>query len=402
MRPITCTKHDPEAVQAALDLIGTGLSIRETARKTGIPSSTLRGHIKAGKLEDLPEELEAQNRVLKFELNRIRGERDSARDLQVFLEDFVKRSIAPITWRASPAKIPKPKRSDEAEVAMLDLSDMQIGSIVRPHEVMGLNTYNLEVFKERLQLLVEKVIHITEGLQSSRRIDTLIVNFLGDIVEGELIFEHQPFEIEADLLTQIFVAADELVGALLTFAQHFKEVKVYAVPGNHGRASKRNSPNLNFDTIVYRFIEQRLALQRNIRIYCSDGPCMGYEEPEGWLHVIQHGDNIRSYLSIPYYGLDRAASRMSALLMTQVRYYHIGHHHSAGYIPNAACTRILNGSFVGTSRFSANEMQTGDVPVQWFMGYHPKYGKTWLYDLRLDEPVTLTPDQDGILFGKRR
>lgn len=356
-----------------------------------------------GQFLGIREPIETKTEVLLDRIAKQQADLARAEDVERILREAVEAAVAPIPRDRSGRKpYSAPKSKTEPELVMLELSDLQIGQVVRPDEVAGLNTYDTGVFCERLDLLVRKVLALTEIERNGRPIHHLVVNILGDIVEGEAVFPGQAFEIDVDGLQQVLLAVDRLAGAIATFAQHFERVSCYCVAGNHGRVGRKgqHSQRLNLDRLAYVMLQRALAEHDNVWFAISDGALLAYECPTGTTHVLMHGDQVRSWNGVPYYAMDRAASRVSDLLLRRVRYLHLGHHHAAAQVPGVACERILNGSFVGTSNFSANRLLVGDVPRQWFYGIDSAGERTWTYDIRLADRPSLVAGDGGVLSGE--
>ena len=121
------------------------------------------------------------------------------------------------------------------------------------------------------------------------------------IVENEVIFKAQPFEIEVDVLEQFFCGVETLSKFLMELAPHFEEVRTYWVSGNHGRMSRQKDAQkwkVNWDYLLARFIAEKLKLQKNIKFSI---PKRWWEIANvmGWNFLIAHGEDIRRYLRFP-------------------------------------------------------------------------------------------------------
>lgn len=111
---------------------------------------------------------------------------DKART-QLIIDDIMP-VVASIPARHYPEILrTKSKYSDEELVLLL--SDLQLGSKVDKNETGGLGEYNIEIFKHRLNTLINEVIEFTEKQKSSINIPKLHIAFLGDIVDGETIYK---------------------------------------------------------------------------------------------------------------------------------------------------------------------------------------------------------------------
>jgi hypothetical protein len=104
--------------------------------------------------------------------------------------------------------------------------------------------------------------------------------------------------------------------------------------------------------------------------------------------LLLHGDTIKGWNGLPYYGIDRADSRLKNMLASKGQYFRymcLGHHHNPADIDSPSGEKILNGTMVGGSDFSINILHTSSRPSQWYFGVQPKKGITWRYKILLDE-----------------
>ena len=167
---------------------------------------------------------------------------------------------------ALPPLVPLPSvfRTDKKEdphAGMLDISDVHLGEYVDPIITGGLSQYSFEVFKKRGERFRKGVLRIAEIHRKVYPVDTLYINFLGDIVTGEAIFPGQAFQIDLPLLTQIFEGAYWFANLLRDFARTFSDIQIRCVAGNHGRGGEKGKshPRTNWDVAFYRLLQILLA-----------------------------------------------------------------------------------------------------------------------------------------------
>ena len=120
-----------------------------------------------------------------------------------------------------PVKPPvKDRRKSEGEVAVLHISDVQLGKVTK--------TYNSEIAGERVQKLVDKTRRITERQRAHVPVRDIHVFLLGDEIEGELIFPGQAHQIDSSLYRQGTGEGPEIISqALFTLAETFENVFVF-------------------------------------------------------------------------------------------------------------------------------------------------------------------------------
>ena len=73
---------------------------------------------------------------------------------------------------------------------------------------------------------------------------------------------------------------------------------------------------------------------------------------------VSHGDDVRSNLGVPFYGMVRRQKGLIALGAMQgsprTRYFCMGHHHTASSLGDVDGELIVNGAWVGTDSFAYN------------------------------------------------
>lgn len=210
-------------------------------------------------------------------------------------------------------KVKSPTSVDE-ELCELHLSDIHVGEWVRLGETAGLSAYSWETFMERRERLIERFDSvINHHIRNTYPVKHCLVQIYGDCVTGENIFKGQSFQIDQFLLEQIVRGSYQIADLIRYIASTFETVRVLAIPGNHGRIT---DTTLNSDVLFYMFMRQYLAEQDNVVINISDtSPFLGYylDADCGILdwssgrrhnHLMAHGNQVRSYIGVPYYGLD--------------------------------------------------------------------------------------------------
>ena len=70
----------------------------------------------------------------------------------------------------------------------------------------------------------------------------------------------------------------------------------------------------------------------------------------------------------------------------RVRYYCVGHHHSASTLSDIDGELMVNGAWLGTDPFAYNSLAGYREPAQWLHGVNPKHGITWRLNCKLRHP----------------
>ncbi|GAG16187.1 unnamed protein product, partial [marine sediment metagenome] len=109
-------------------------------------------------------------------------------------------------------------------------------------------------------------------------------------------------------------------------------------------------------------------------------------EVEGWGFYVTHGDEIRSWNSIPFYGLERKTRRLTALTATQnkrIHYYCFAHFHNPAMQAALDGETIINGSWVATDPYAYEKLSVFSEPSQWLHGVNAKRGISWRLNMKL-------------------
>jgi len=207
------------------------------------------------------------------------------------------------------------KKHEPEEMAFL-WSDSQIGQFVDQKESGGLGSYNVDIFLARLEFLKVSLKKIFEIHLDNTPYPVFNIFFLGDIIEGSTIFPGQERQTDLHAVKQVMLAVDNIAEFVAWVAALYPwRVKCYCVVGNHGRIGKKGeqSPLNNLDYLVYVYCREKLRDYENVDFNISESWYMVVEKL-GWRFLLVHGDDIRAWMGIPYYGLERSESRYQRML----------------------------------------------------------------------------------------
>ena len=317
--------------------------------------------------------------------------------------DLIQHTIAECVTPLRPImpKYPKPRKGGvDEELMIFQISDIQGGQFVFGHDTGGLEHYSWDVFEERVETYKAGASRFANDiLRKSYPISRALIIINGDIVEGENIYPLQRARIDMAAMSQVSMVGSKLCEIVAHIASMFGYVQVLCVYGNHGNVKHTR---INLDWFVYTLLEAAFRLQEHVDVYVSDSHYMSF-----WLgpdakvtanldwskspdtirsYNILHGDNIPRYMSLPYYGLDRAELRY--MKMTQLIFdgTFVAHHHQAAAIQD----KYVNGAWVGGNEYSVRVMQGASQPCQkWFL-WHPNQGITLEGHIKLAPKPRLT------------
>ncbi len=259
------------------------------------------------------------------------------------------------------------------------------------------------MFVARLELLSYKIFHILFECLIGYRFDDLIICALGDFVSG--IIHSELVETASRVVTeQALHGAFVLAQFLREQATRFKRVKFLGVSGNHGRLTKEKRYKNRFadwDRILYETLALILRDQKNVSFHLSDAPFYLFEV-NGTKFLMEHGDEIRRWMGMPWYGLERERIRKRELLegaeadvivshierrqeqAGSFTYMLLGHFHQCAVIDTPKGEMLVNGSFVGGSEHSIIKYSASCRPTQMLFGVNEEGMISFRFPLRLD------------------
>ena len=209
----------------------------------------------------------------------------------------------------------KGKKNYSEETIVLMISDIQAGTYISSEASGGLNEYNWNILEKQFHQLYLGLEEIVTRHKMVAPINNLHVHLIGDIVEGYDIFKGQTRQIDTEITEQAIGVKDLLCDFLIKALHLFKHVHVVAVPGNHGRIGQKgeNLHYVSWDYIVYKWMESELKNYPSITWQISKS-WWQIDSIYGYNFLMFHGDDIKSWQGIPYYGIDRAAKNYHELL----------------------------------------------------------------------------------------
>ena len=332
--------------------------------------------------------------ALTDELNNLRGELTVAareKNLKDALCDVARETApklpaAPPLWK--PAKVSK---GQVVETMFQLLSDLHAYESVSKERTRGHNEYNAEIMGRRVAQCVAGHLGIKRRMEKGGwTFPELVVGIGGDNVSGTI----HDLERHADapnIVLAVYGCAWLYAQAIREYAREYPKVYVFGVGGNHARLpgvkrKQMKDPTRTWDYMVYLLLREMLADQPNIQYWFPDS--WGAQvNIRGWNFLLGHGDDIKSWAGIPWYGIQRRTSQLLALEGARgnvIHYQLFGHFHSSATIPNPAGETLINGSVVGGTEFSVDGLGVSDKPKQLMFGIHEDKGISHRWPLLLE------------------
>lgn len=383
-----------------LKLKKEGLSTREIARQLGITAGNVHRRLDVLKRKEKPYD-PTDHRVMRLEdeiasLKAEKGKQSAQLNLYkkkagVFeaLVDEMHKIVTP--FKALPKvsyKIHRGKVHEEDLV--LHLSDEHMDEVVKPEAVQGLENYNFPIAVTRAERLVDLTLKLSQETLTNYRFKTLWVLAYGDHTSGE-IHNSVDRSYYRNQFRNVFAIGQVHALMFRDLAPFFESIKVIYISGNHGRRGTKkdyHGPRNNWDYAIAETASMLCRDIENIEFVIPDSYSINVEIANHNF-AIEHGDEIVSWNSIPFYGMERKSRRLVALNATQglkIHYFVYGHFHKPSTIGDLDGETIINGSWKATDPYVFGRFSGFTEPSQWLHGVHPEQGITWRYKVKLRSP----------------
>lgn len=261
--------------------------------------------------------------------------------------------------------------------AILQWSDWHVEEVVNPSTVMGLNKYNPEIAKKRVDKLVNNTVKVIRSQSGAIQLDLGVIWLGGDFITNYLR-EHDMQENAMTPIEAIIYAKELLIGAIEFMIAHsgFKKFLFICSRGNHPRLTPKMQPGndykMNLEALLYHMLEQHFSSNKDVSFEIQESP-IGMVDVYGKRiryfhgHEIQYKDGVGG-LSIP---LNKKLQKWDSTI--QADFNLMGHYHQC-YKPLKTC--MLNGSLVGYNAYALSLACSYEQAMQSFQVLDYKRGFT--------------------------
>lgn len=351
-------------------------------------------------------QIDAELRMLRRENQQYA--RALAKQEELF-ERFVEVSRVPVA--VPKFQVPKQSGKLPSRSVVVPIYDQQYGQLVRPSDTPGQHGgFNTEIYDARAQRWFEGVTSHIRKQATAYRLDELIIVLGGDHVEGDEIFPGQSWQLEIDPVKQMWELACKLggdnsggIGLLQRLVRFAKAevgipwVAIYCVPGNHGKVGGKRSgarpATYNWDWGMQTIVQDKMRDDPvDEFVIRPDGSVFFYVA--GFEAQAIHGQQIKGWGGIPFYGIARHDAKSVRLHNRLYRYLFMGHIHQQSEINiGTGAEAVVSGDWVGPNNMSG-EIMAASRPKQALVYFGAQYGITEhvpIYLTDADEALTPSP-----------
>jgi len=300
------------------------------------------------------------------------------------IEALIRSTVADFYSKPPELITPPPPKSvgkGVTQIVIAHISDTQLGK-----QTM---TYDASVGAKRLHAYAKKVVEITEVKRSDSKIEELRLYLGGDMVEGEYgNYPSQPYDVNSSVIRQAMREAPDIIeGMVYYFLKYFKHIHILGVPGNHGRGApfkQTRHPETNWDRVFYWVLRDRI-IGSDLKPDKKMRKRVSFDIPAGdqfwamdrvwkWGNLVVHGDQIRGWAGIPYYGVQKKTHGWADTMPADWDNLLFGHFHT--YASGTINYRrwFCNGTTESSNTYALEALAAAGHPCQRLLFMTEKHG----------------------------
>lgn len=407
--------HIPDAdIVAVLKVLATGVGMRKAAAQLGLSYTTVNNYAEAAKVRGLTADtpvmdkatkLEIQVKQLQADLKALQREADTAEKIRQEIFNLAAHTPEPPAWLQTIVR----NQGDRGTPAML-WSDWHFGEVVRPEEVGGVNEFNADICKARVQRLVNTAIDLCFNHmgRASTRYPGIVIGLNGDLITGNI---HDELTETNDRTPQqqINDLTDIIAAALEQMALKFGRVFVPCEPGNHGRGTMK--PRMkgrvytSHEWVIYTNLERYFRKDKRVIIHVpaeTDAYFKIYDHRYLMTHGdslgVKGGDGIIGALGPIMRGAIKTG-RSEAQIGRDFDTLLLGHWHQMLWLPTVIVNNALKG-YDEFARLALRAPYTRPSQALWFT--HPEHGITARWEVFLEGKKQAQDANEWLTFQQRQ
>jgi hypothetical protein len=326
------------------------------------------------KFEAMIKGLKQREEVLLKEIENVNDRYDFALQITDDKPYLIKKHLPIIT--------PKTKKSSAVAIAIL--SDVHVEETVTLEMTNGINEYNPEISKVRVDNFFSNLLKLVEKERTHSDINTLVLGLLGDFITGYIHEDLKESNSLSPTEATTFIR-EVLIDNIINLYDkgNFDKIIIPCTPGNHGRTThkKRFATGYknSYEWMMYQDMKKTFSSRLpkkygdNIEFITSQNELI-YLDVYDYKMRFGHGDHFKygggiGGITIP---LKKWLMRMNEQIHADMTF--LGHWHNILTEVTEDC--MLNGSVIGANSYSMNFGGPSRNPQQIFTLLDKKRGFT--------------------------
>lgn len=296
-------------------------------------------------------EIARNNRALRSAIRERDEELETVRKRLRVYESIEAADPAPPKWLVPPKK----KQAKHCAIPSLLLTDIHYGEKIEPTEIGGVNCYDTRIAEQRVRRAAEGAVKMCRDYLSGVEYDGLQLMLGGDLLSGDIHEELRETNVESTTESVVGVL-EIIVAAIRLLADHFGQVHIAAVVGNHGRTTRKPRAKKraqdNYDSMVYQLVARELRQDSRVTMQVATASDIHFSV-YNTRYCLTHGDQFRGgsgisgALSPLMLGTHRKRKR-DAMAGAPWDVLVMGHWHSSYFLSDL----IVGGSVVGYNEYA--------------------------------------------------
>ena len=261
------------------------------------------------------------------ELHRQLKEKDQVFENYKKTQGALKVYISTVTGAVEPIQPltlvykPQSRRSKKRVSACMQTTDSHMGAVQNADEIEGLNQFDPTICRRRNMGFAVSALKYVDALRSAYTINTLHWFFTGDLISGDI---HQELLTTNAFPSPVQVVQAAMIGArqVAQTAPHYERVVIHFIAAdNHARLTKKpqaaeagiNSLNYLVGTLMQEYLRKHTNVEFNLYPVTEK-----VVRVENYNYLVMHGHTVKSWMGVPYYGLERKVGKESTVRLAAI------------------------------------------------------------------------------------
>lgn len=279
---------------------------------------------------------------------------------------------------------PKVRSKTSESTVVVVASDWHIEERVGK-EVGGLNVFNLEIAKRRVERFFQGALRLTQLLQQDTMVSTMVLALLGDFITNDIHDAENAEVNEALPIHALTIAQTHIIAGIEFLLANSKlELVVPCHSGNHARTTKttrfttENGHSLEY--LMYLHLQSYFRHEPRITFLIPDGP-HSYVQIYDQTIRFQHGHMVKYGGGVGgiYIPANKAIAQWNKARHADLDVF--GHFHQC----KDGGSFICNGSLIGYNAFALSIKADYEKPKQQLFVINKKMGRTCVWPILLED-----------------